>query len=38
MKAVPQMPKDEIVIINLSGRGDKDVTQAARLIFSDEEI
>jgi len=38
MKAVPQMPKDEIVIINLSGRGDKDVTQAARLIFPDEEI
>ncbi len=38
MKAVPNMPKDEIVIINLSGRGDKDVTQAARLIFPDEEI
>ena len=38
MKAVPQMPKDEIVIINLSGRGDKDVTQAARLIFPGEEI
>jgi tryptophan synthase beta chain len=38
MKAVPHMPKDEIVIINLSGRGDKDVTQAARLIFPDEEI
>lgn len=38
MKAVPQMSRDEIVIINLSGRGDKDVTQAARLIFPDEEI
>jgi len=38
MKAVPQMPKEEIVIVNLSGRGDKDVTQAARLIFPDEEI
>jgi tryptophan synthase beta chain len=25
----PKMKKDEIVIVNLSGRGDKDVSQAA---------
>lgn len=38
IKVVPDMPKDEIVIINMSGRGDKDVTQAAKLILPDEEI
>ncbi len=38
IKVVPDMPKDDIVIVNLSGRGDKDVTQAARLIMPDEEI
>ena len=32
------MAKDDIVIVNMSGRGDKDVTQAARLIMPDEEI
>jgi len=35
-KIVPEMPKDQIVIINLSGRGDKDVQQAARFILPDE--
>src|SRR5882762_479296 len=29
IKRAPQMRKDELVIINLSGRGDKDVAQAA---------
>lgn len=38
IKVVPKMSKDDIVIVNLSGRGDKDVTQAARLIMPDEEI
>ena len=38
IKVVPAMPKDDIVIINMSGRGDKDVTQAARLLMPDEEI
>jgi tryptophan synthase beta chain len=25
----PKMPKDSLIIVNLSGRGDKDVAQAA---------
>ena len=33
MKVVPEMAKDEIVVINLSGRGDKDVDQAARMLL-----
>ncbi len=33
MKVVPEMSKDEIVVINLSGRGDKDVDQAARMLL-----
>lgn len=32
VKAVPKMGKDEIVIINLSGRGDKDVNHVADLL------
>jgi tryptophan synthase beta chain len=36
-KVVPEMAKDEIVIINMSGRGDKDVDQAARFILGGEE-
>jgi len=35
-KIVPGMPKNHIVIINLSGRGDKDVQQAARFILPEE--
>ena len=30
LKIAPTMPKDQIMIINLSGRGDKDVQQIAR--------
>lgn len=37
-KIVPDMPKDEIVIVNMSGRGDKDVQQAARFILPGEEF
>lgn len=33
LKLVPKMSKDQIVIINCSGRGDKDVAQAAEKIF-----
>lgn len=29
LKSAPKMSKDEIIIVNLSGRGDKDVAQAA---------
>ncbi len=32
MKVAPDMPADSIIIINLSGRGDKDVEQAARFL------
>ncbi|MFO7295568.1 MAG: tryptophan synthase subunit beta [Caldicoprobacter sp.] len=31
LKLVPQLPKDKIVIVNLSGRGDKDVETVASL-------
>ncbi|AFV75679.1 tryptophan synthase subunit beta [Thermus oshimai] len=31
-KVVPEMEKDQIVVINLSGRGDKDVTEVMRLL------
>ena len=33
LKSAPEMPKDKIIICNLSGRGDKDVEQAAKFIF-----
>lgn len=36
LKRAPQMRKDEILILNLSGRGDKDVQEAARVL--NEEI
>jgi len=29
IKVAPKMRKDEIIIVNLSGRGDKDVSQVA---------
>ncbi len=38
VKVVPDMPRDHIVIINMSGRGDKDVQQAARFIMPDEKF
>jgi len=31
LKVAPTMPKDSIIIINLSGRGDKDVQEVARI-------
>ncbi len=31
VKTAPKMPKDSIIIVNLSGRGDKDVQEVARL-------
>lgn len=33
IKIAPQMRKDEILIVNLSGRGDKDVAQAAEMLL-----
>ncbi len=35
MKSAPTMDRDQIIICNLSGRGDKDVEQAAKYIFPD---
>lgn len=32
VKIVPKMSKDQIVIINISGRGDKDVEQVANFL------
>jgi len=37
-KVVPEMKQDEIVVINMSGRGDKDVQEAARFLADDLEI
>lgn len=36
IKLAPQLPPDTLVIANLSGRGDKDVQQAASLLLSDD--
>ena len=33
IKVAPAMPKDSILIANLSGRGDKDVSQAAEILL-----
>jgi len=33
IKVVPKMRRDEIVILNLSGRGDKDVAQVAEMLL-----
>ncbi len=35
-KVAPKMKRDEIIIVNLSGRGDKDVASAARHVFGEE--
>jgi len=32
IKCAPKMSKDELIIVNLSGRGDKDVAQAAQFL------
>ncbi len=36
MKAAPKMGKDQVIVVCLSGRGDKDVAQAARMVFGEE--
>jgi tryptophan synthase beta chain len=35
MKQAPKMGRDEIIIVNCSGRGDKDVEQAAKYIYGE---
>jgi tryptophan synthase beta chain len=37
-KLAPTMPKDTILIACCSGRGDKDVAQAARIVFGEEFV
>jgi len=36
IKRAPQMDKDQILVVNLSGRGDKDVQQAMKILGVDE--
>ena len=36
IKVAPKMRADQIIIINLSGRGDKDVAQAAEFLLKDD--
>ena len=36
IKRVPEMGKEEILLLNMSGRGDKDVQEAARLLGEGE--
>ncbi len=38
IKRAPAMGPEDIIVMNLSGRGDKDVQQAARFILPDEEL
>jgi tryptophan synthase beta chain len=33
MRTAPKMARDKVVVVNLSGRGDKDVDQAAKLLL-----
>jgi tryptophan synthase beta chain len=33
IKIAPKMAQDQIILVNLSGRGDKDVQQAAEFVF-----
>jgi tryptophan synthase beta chain len=35
IERAPKLPKDHLIIVNLSGRGDKDVAQVAKLIGLD---
>ena len=37
-KIVPKMPATDLVIVNMSGRGDKDVVQAAKYILPGEKF
>ena len=35
MKEAPKMKKDQIILVNLSGRGDKDVNEAAKFLLKE---
>jgi tryptophan synthase beta chain len=36
IQEAPKLKKDQILLVNLSGRGDKDVNEAARFLLKDE--
>lgn len=36
-KVAPKMGRDQIIVVNLSGRGDKDVEQASKYLLNDDE-
>lgn len=38
IKLVPTLPKEQLVIVNMSGRGDKDVQQAAKFLMPGETL
>lgn len=38
MKIAPEYGKDAVIIVNMSGRGDKDVQHAAKFIMPDEDF
>jgi tryptophan synthase beta chain len=35
MKVAPNLPADDVIVVNLSGRGDKDVEQASRFLLGE---
>ena len=37
MQLAPKMDREEIIVVNLSGRGDKDVNEAMRVLKMSEE-
>ncbi|PYE54976.1 tryptophan synthase subunit beta [Deinococcus yavapaiensis] len=38
MDLAPTLPQDQIIVVNLSGRGDKDASEAARLLARELEL
>ena len=36
MKEAPKLKKDQIILVNLSGRGDKDVNEAAKFLLPEK--
>jgi tryptophan synthase beta chain len=36
LRLAPELDKDTVVIVNLSGRGDKDATQVAEILQKDQ--
>ena len=37
MKIAPELGRDALIIVNMSGRGDKDVQHAAKFIMPDKD-